>query len=81
MLKWAFYSTEDYVIRDLKSYKIKERDEREELSAAIERESKQRKQQDEYLDFKMDWKNNSTQMDNRTEKWYTGKVIQAVGDI
>ena len=66
-----------------KQVTVKERDEREEeLSAAIERKSKKRKQQDEHLGFKMvgktilyKWK------DNGTEKWYTGKVIQAVGDV
>ena len=61
----------------------KERDEREEeLSAAIGRKSKKRKQQDEHLGFKMVRKTILHKwIDNGTEKWYTGKVIQAVGDV
>ena len=56
---------------------LKERDEREEeLSAAIERKSKKRKQQDEHLGLKMVGKTILHKwIDNGTEKWYTGKVI------
>ena len=66
-----------------KQVAIKERDEREEeLSAAIERKSKKRKQQDEHLGFKMVGKTILHKwIDNGTEKWYTGKVIWAVGDV
>ena len=56
--------------------------EKKKLSAAIERKSKKRKQQDEHLGFKMVGKTILQKwIDNGTEKWYMGKVIWAVGDV
>ena len=77
--------TQSALVLNTKHVNIKHKEEREEeLSANIEKKKEQqkRKQQNEHLGFKMVGKRILHKwVDDGKEKWYTGKVIQAIGDI
>ena len=77
--------TQSAHVLNTKHVNIKCKEEREEeLSAIIDKKKEQqkRKQQNEHLGFKMVGKRILHKwVDDGKEKWYTGKVIQAIGDI
>ena len=77
--------TQSAHVLNTKHVNIKSKEEwEEELSAIVEKKKEQqkRKQQNEHLGFKMVGKRILHKwVDDGKEKWYTGKVIRAIGDI